>query len=72
MRRAGTGIAVATVAVLSAVGREEELELHVRAAIRNGLTEAEIAEVLLHTAVYAGVPSANAAFRIARRVLEER
>ena len=60
-----------TVAVLAALGREHELELHVRAAVRNGLSEAEIAEVLLHTAVYAGVPAANAAFAIARRVLAD-
>jgi 4-carboxymuconolactone decarboxylase len=61
-----------TLAVLTALGREHELELHVRAAIRNGLSESEIAEILLHTAVYAGVPAANAAFAIARRALEER
>jgi 4-carboxymuconolactone decarboxylase len=60
-----------TVAVLAALGQEGELALHVRAARRNGLTEAEIAEVLLHTAVYAGVPAANAAFAIAQRVLDE-
>ncbi len=60
-----------TVAVLTALGREHELELHLRAAIRNGLTEEEIGEVLLHTAVYAGVPAANAAFAIAQRVLSE-
>ena len=59
-----------TLAVLTALGHEHELELHIRAAVRNGLSEAEIAEVLLHTAVYAGVPAANAAFAIARRVLE--
>ena len=45
--------------------------MHVRAARRNGLTHEEIREVLLHTAVYAGVPAANAAFAIAQRVLEE-
>ena len=61
-----------TLAVLTALGREDELELHIRGAIRSGLSEAEIAEVLLHTAVYAGVPSANAAFRVARRVVDER
>jgi alkylhydroperoxidase/carboxymuconolactone decarboxylase family protein YurZ len=44
--------------------------LHVRAARRNGLSEAEIGEVLLHTAVYAGVPAANAALAVAQRVLE--
>ena len=45
--------------------------MHVRAALRNGLTPDEICEVLLHTAVYAGVPAANAAFAIAQRVLAE-
>jgi alkylhydroperoxidase/carboxymuconolactone decarboxylase family protein YurZ len=45
--------------------------MHVRAARRNGLTADEISEVLLHTAVYAGVPAANAAFAIAQRVLDE-
>ena len=50
---------------------EGELELHVRAALSNGLTPEEIREVLLHTAVYAGVPAANAAFAVAQRVLEE-
>lgn len=59
-----------TLAVLTALGREGELELHVRAALRNGLSAEEIAEVLLHTAVYAGVPASNAAFAVARRVLE--
>jgi 4-carboxymuconolactone decarboxylase len=59
-----------TLAVLTALGREHELSLHVRAALRNGLTEAEIGEVLLHTAVYAGVPAANAAFAIAQNILE--
>ena len=60
-----------TLAVLTALGREGELALHVRAAVRNGLSEAEIGEVLLHTAVYAGVPAANAAFAIAQGVLNE-
>jgi 4-carboxymuconolactone decarboxylase len=59
-----------TVAVLVALGRTGELELHLRGARRNGLTDAEIAEILLHVAVYAGVPAANAAFAVARRVLE--
>jgi 4-carboxymuconolactone decarboxylase len=59
-----------TLAVLTALGREGELELHVRAALRNGLSPEEIAEVLLHTAVYAGIPAANAAFAVAREVLE--
>jgi 4-carboxymuconolactone decarboxylase len=60
-----------TLAVLTALGHEHELGVHVRGALRNGLTPAEIGEVLLHTAVYAGVPAANAAFAIAQRVLEE-
>ena len=60
-----------TLAVLTALGRENEIAMHVRAALRNGLTQAEIAEVLLHTAVYAGVPAANSAFAIAQRTLDE-
>jgi 4-carboxymuconolactone decarboxylase len=59
-----------TLAALTALG-SEELALHVRAAVRNGLTEEEIAEVILHTAVYAGVPAANTAFAVAQRVLAE-
>jgi 4-carboxymuconolactone decarboxylase len=58
-----------TLAVLTALGREHEIALHVRGALRNGLSEAEISEVLLHTAVYAGVPAANAAFAVAQDVL---
>ena len=60
-----------TLAALVAMGRDHELPLHVRAARRNGLTPDEIKEVLLHTAVYAGVPAANSAFAIAQRVLDE-
>jgi len=60
-----------TLAVLTALGRENEIEMHVRAALRNGLSAEEIGEVLLHTAVYAGVPAANAAFAIAQRVLQD-
>ena len=45
--------------------------MHVRAALRNGLTPAEISEILLHTAVYAGVPAANSAFAIAQRVIDD-
>jgi 4-carboxymuconolactone decarboxylase len=60
-----------TLALLAALGREEELAIHVRAALRNGLSEGEIAEVFIHTAVYAGVPAANAAFAIARQVLAD-
>lgn len=60
-----------TLAVLTALGRERELALHIRAAGRNGLGPQEIGEVLLHTAVYAGVPAANAAFAIAQRELDQ-
>ncbi|RJQ75479.1 4-carboxymuconolactone decarboxylase [Pseudonocardiaceae bacterium YIM PH 21723] len=60
-----------TLAVLTALRSEGEIAMHVRAAIRNGLTPAEIGEVLLHTGVYAGVPTANAAFAIAKKTLEE-
>ena len=60
-----------TLALLAALGREGELAMHVRAASRTGLSAEEISEVLLHTAVYAGVPAANAAFAIAQRVLAD-
>lgn len=60
-----------TLAALTALRAHEELPMHVRAARRHGLSEAEIAEILLHTAVYAGAPAGNAAFAIAKRTLEE-
>lgn len=60
-----------TLAALVATGRDHELELHVRAALRNGLGADEIREVLLHCAVYCGVPAANGAFAIAQRVLDD-
>ena len=59
-----------TVAMLAAQGNEHELALHLRAAMRNGVTIDEIKEVLLQVAVYAGVPRANRAFSIARGVIE--
>jgi 3-oxoadipate enol-lactonase/4-carboxymuconolactone decarboxylase len=55
-----------------ALGRTEELELHLRAALRNGLTAEEIKKVLLQGAIYCGVPAANSAFAVAQRVLGER
>ena len=61
-----------TLTALVALNRMDELAMHVRAAQRNGLTEDEIKEVLLHAAVYCGVPAANAAFKVAQRVLDER
>jgi 3-oxoadipate enol-lactonase/4-carboxymuconolactone decarboxylase len=60
-----------TLAMLVALRSEDELAMHVRAALRNGLRPEEIGEVLLHAAVYAGVPAANAAFAISQRVLGE-
>jgi 4-carboxymuconolactone decarboxylase len=60
-----------TLALLAAGGHHDELALHVRAAVRNGLTREEISEVLLHTAVYAGVPAANSAFKVAERTLAD-
>jgi 3-oxoadipate enol-lactonase/4-carboxymuconolactone decarboxylase len=54
------------------MGRLDELEMHVRAAVRNGLTPEEIGEVFLQSAVYCGVPAANSAFAVASRVLSER
>ncbi len=61
---------IATLAALVALGAEHELAMHVRAALRNGLTPTEIGEVLLHTAVYAGMPRANRAFAVARQVID--
>ncbi len=60
-----------TLTALIARGRDEELALHIRAALRNGLSWDEIKEVLLQTAVYCGVQQANAAFRVAASVFEE-
>jgi 4-carboxymuconolactone decarboxylase len=62
---------IITLTALTSLRAENEIAMHVRAAITNGLTPAEITEVLLHTGVYAGVPAANAAFAIARRTLAE-
>jgi 4-carboxymuconolactone decarboxylase len=60
-----------TLTALVALGRLDELAMHVRAALRNGLTRDEIKEILLQSAIYCGVPAANAAFTVAERVLEE-
>lgn len=58
-------------AMLTALNRPDELRLHLRGALRNGATREEIGEVLLQTAVYCGVPAANAAFREAKQVFAE-
>ena len=60
-----------TIAALVALGRFEELAIHLRAALRNGLSIDEIKEVLLQTAVYCGVPAANSAFAVFQRVVAE-
>jgi 3-oxoadipate enol-lactonase/4-carboxymuconolactone decarboxylase len=60
-----------TLAMMAALGRHEEFELHVRATRNTGVTPEEIAEVLLQVGAYAGVPAANSALKIARRVLQE-
>ena len=60
-----------TLTALVALGRFDELALHIRGARRNGLSTEEIGEVLLHSAIYCGVPAANSAFSVFRRVLDE-
>ncbi len=60
-----------TITALVARGQFDELEMHIRAALRNGLSTDEIKEVLLQSAIYCGVPAANSAFAVAQRVLEE-
>jgi 4-carboxymuconolactone decarboxylase len=62
---------IVTLSALTALRAENEIAMHVRAAITNGLTPVEIGEVLLHTALYAGLPAANAALAIAQRTLAE-
>ena len=63
---------VVTLTALVALGHHHELAMHVRAALRNGLTTDEIKEVFLQCAVYCGVPAANRAFAIAQEVLAEK
>jgi 4-carboxymuconolactone decarboxylase len=60
-----------TIALLTALGQEEELKLHLRATVNTGVSRDEVKEILMHTAVYAGVPAANTAFAHARQVFEE-
>jgi 4-carboxymuconolactone decarboxylase len=60
-----------TLAMMVALNREEEFRLHVRAAFNNGVTRAEIEEVLLQTAIYCGLPAANNAFHWAQQVFRE-
>lgn len=60
-----------TLALLAALNRGDEFRMHVAAALRNGVTPEEIKEVILHTSLYAGLPAANEAFRLAKLVLAE-
>ena len=60
-----------TLAILVAEGKDEELQMHVRAAVTNGVTVEEIKEVFMHAAIYCGLPSANQAFKLATPVLKE-
>lgn len=60
-----------TLAILTALKHEHELPMHVRAALKHGMTAEEIGEVLLQTGMYAGVPTANRAFAIAQKTLED-
>ena len=62
---------IVTIALLAALGHTEELAMHIRATARTGATEDDIREALLHVAIYAGVPTANTAFRVAKQVLAE-
>jgi 4-carboxymuconolactone decarboxylase len=61
-----------TVAMLVALNREDELRMHLHAALKNGVSQEEIRETLLQTAIYCGVPAANSAFRIAQEVFAEK
>ena len=60
-----------TIALLAALGHTDELAMHIRATARTGATEADVREALLHVAIYAGVPTANTAFRVAKQVFAE-
>jgi 4-carboxymuconolactone decarboxylase len=60
-----------TIAMLAALGREHELALHIQATQNTGVTRDEVKEVLLHVGVYAGIPAANAAYAVAKRVFAE-
>ena len=62
---------IVTIALLAGLGHHEELEMHIRATANTGATPDDIREALMHVAIYAGVPSANHAIKIAKRVLQE-
>ncbi|HWA42170.1 MAG TPA: 4-carboxymuconolactone decarboxylase [Hypericibacter adhaerens] len=62
---------IVTISLLAALGHYEEMAMHIRATARTGASEADVREALLHVAIYAGVPTANTAFRIAKQVFSE-
>jgi 4-carboxymuconolactone decarboxylase len=62
---------IATIAMLVALNRTDELRLHLRAAANNGVTRDEIKELLMQCAIYCGVPAANSAFHLAQQVFDE-
>ena len=62
---------IVTIALLAGLGHYEEMAMHIRATARTGATMDDIREVLLHVAIYAGVPTANSAFRIAKQIFAE-
>ena len=62
---------IVTLAILAALGHDEEVAMHVRATARTGATRDDICEAFLHVAVYAGVPAANRAFKIAKQVFAD-
>lgn len=62
---------IVTIALLAGLGHYDELEMHIRATANTGATPDDIREALMHVAIYAGVPSANHAIKIAKRVLQE-
>ena len=60
-----------TIAILLALGREDELRMHLRACFNNGVTKDELKELILHSSLYAGLPAANAAMHLAEEVFKE-
>ena len=60
-----------TLALLAGLGNEEELALHLRATVRTGASQSDVMEVFQHVAIYAGVPRANSAIRIAKKIFAE-
>jgi 4-carboxymuconolactone decarboxylase len=62
---------IVTIALLAALGQDEELIMHIRATANTGATKDDICEALLHVAIYAGIPAANHAIKLAKRVYRE-